>query len=337
MSIYNCLIKSSQVILPDNITGQMQVEKSVNSYLNDRNLDPSNQKIGAYTQRLSGLVASLNTDFGNQFWYLSEGTAKIVDAYEDPENPEVHPLDLPDQVWDKPSQLNGSTVTAVYAYFYWDGSDFSMGYQEAAPIADDLADKLFLCAIISANGTTIDEVRPISLADEPYTKFLLDYGAVNVDNVYPQPIPLTMRLSFPGGRFKFAGRNAYNNPKQPHTLTYDAIALISYDLCDPDGNVLSQETDLNFNRYWDGSQIVQLSDPNFASAQFLYLFPSGAFAVVLGTNEYAGLNLAADGWTSREKDRLPVKFRNNSYFLGAIAGIGTATDIADHLKVIINN
>ena len=338
MSKNNCLIKSSQVFLPNNIADNIEIESNESGYLNNRNLDNRlDEKIDSYTQKLSGLKASLETSLGNQQWFLSGGIGKIVNAYTDPNNPEVHLFKKIDRVWNKPVKLNGTTVTSVYAYFYWNGADVVMGYQEAAPIADDLADKLFLCAIISANGTTIDEVHSLSLADEPYTKYLLDYGAVNVDNVYPEAIANTMRLSFPGGRFKFAGRNANNNiPGFPHTLTYTAIAEITYSLCDPDGNVLSTETDFNFNRYWNGSQVALLSNPSYASTQFLYLFPSGTIAVVLGTNEYTSLDLAASQWMTWESQRMPAKFRNNTYFLGAIAGVGNATNIADTTNALIS-
>ncbi len=284
------------------------------------------------TRRFTGLVPAINTDTTK--WQVGIGTGQIVDAYTDPRSPVIRTVsNTVLQVYSKPALLNG-VQTILYAYYFWTGSAIAIGYQANAPVADDLVDKLFVAAIISTNGTNISEVRPISLADEPDTKNLLNYGAVNVDNIYPQPISNTMRLGFGGGRFKFAGRNAYTNPKLPHTISFNAIAQITYTLCDPNGNVLGTETNFNFNRFWNGTAVVPLANTSYASTQFLYLYPSGVFAVVLGINEYTSLALAADQWSTWETKRQPPNFRNNSYFLGAIAGLGSATNIANTSEVL---
>ncbi len=290
-----------------------------------------------YTQRLTGLLPSFTA--GQNTWSLAAGTGRIVDNYTNPDVPVIRAFTRTTVTGiARPALLNGTTVTSVYVYLFWTGTIVDIGYQQAAPVSDDLVDKLFICAILATSPTVLLEVRPISLPDEPSTKSLLDHGAVNVDNVYPLPIANTMRLSFPGGRFKFAGRNAYTNPKLPHTLTFASVAQLTYTFCDPNGNILSTgQTDFNFNRVWNGTAVVALTSTANFVAQFIYLYPNGAFTVVVGTNEYTSQNLIISQWQTRERLRQPASFKNNARYLGALLGIGSANNINDTTQVIIHN
>ena len=300
---------------------------------NDANFDEVSY---TYTQRISGLFSEILPQDRSKF-KVNPGSGVLVDNKTNPEKPVIHKIEFKEsQIFDFPELLKGEQ-TSVYAYLYWDKEAIALGYQKPAPISDDLIDKLFVCAVLAQGDDEIDSLSEISLADEPETKQLLDLGAINLEGASFTPIPDTMSLSFSGGRFKFAGRNAYTNPKLPHTLTYEAKNPASIFFCDAYGRVISSGTEFNFNQLFDldTAEVRPLLDPNYASTQFLYLFPSGAIASVLGVNEYTSLDLAADRWSTWETLRRPNNFRNNSYFLGAIAGVGSATDIGNTKQVLI--
>lgn len=293
-------------------------------------LNGVDQRQPRYTQKITGLLATKTTD---TTWSVSLGTGQIVDARTNPLIPVIRKINyLSNQSYPIPTQLNGTTVTSVYAYYFWNGTAIAIGYQTTAPIADELIDKLFLCAIISANGTIIDSVRPLHLPDEPATKALLNFGAVNVNNIFPQPIANTMRLSIAEQKLKFAGRWHHETPKTPNSKVFPAVTEISYLLCRPNGTIISNtpETNFNFNRYWSNNQLTTPSNSAYYTVQFLFRYPNGVFLSVLGVNEYVNLELAANYWRNIEPGRNPLILKNNAIFLCAIVGKASATNIANN-------
>ena len=298
-----------------------------------------------HTTRIFGLVPALNTDTTK--WEIGIGEGQIVDAATNPATPVVRKVERTSVlVVNKPTQLNG-VVTSVYAYYYWTGTAIALNYQTTAPVADDLIDKLFLCSIISLNGINISEVRPINLPDEPLTKSLLNRGlGINLDNVFPTPIASTARLAIAAQKVIFAGRWHHLTPKTPHTATLAAVSPIQYYLVNPTTGEpfapLTLQTDFNFNRVWNGTALVALSNPSNFSVQFIYRYPNGAFLVVPGINEYTSLQFASTLWHGVETLRFPSSLKSNCIYIGAIAGRGNLTNIASNnpttgQALLINN
>lgn len=153
---------------------------------------------------------------------------------------------------------------------------------------------------------------------------LIESGAINLQSVFPAPIPASMTLSWAGGQFKFANRGVQN------LVILSAIATISYSLYNPDGGSISSgNTSFNFNRYWSGSAIATPSNANFATIQFLYLKYDGTFHLVLGQYDYSALSWAVSAGENAESKRLPNVLNNSDYlYLCAIAGKANATDIS---------
>ncbi len=301
--------------------------------------------VPSYTCRLSGLLPSVATNTTQ--WQIGIGEGQIVDGLSDISNPTVRKVSRTTVLTaNKPTQLNG-TVTSVYAYYFWNGTAIALGYQTTAPVADDLIDKLFLCSIISLNGTNIAEVRPINLPDEPLTKSLLNKGlGINIDNVFPTPLANTARLSIAAQKVMFAGRWHHVTPKTPHTTTLAAVNPIQYYLVNPTTGEpfapLTLQTDFNFNRVWNGTALVNLSNANNFSVQFIYRYPNGVFLVVPGINEYTSLQFAATLWHGVETLRFPSSLKSNCLYIGAIAGRGNLTNIANNnptsgQALLINN
>lgn len=261
-------------------------------------------------------------------WQISPGSGQIADSYTNPLNPVVFKIQLGGtEIYDIPPELNG-TVTNVFAYLFNDNGSYAIAYQLTYPLVDELVDKLFLCEIVSGDGVNIDEVRSLFLPDEPYTKQKIENGVVNLDNVYLQPIAGAMQLSFASGRFKYAGRNAVNNPKLPHTLNLSAIAQITYSLADPDGNILLiGETDFDLGRVWDGTVIVTTSADQRATVQMIYQLFNGEYVVTIGAIEYNDINLALREWRN---DRLPTPIAlRDSYLCGILIARRDASDLTN--------
>lgn len=285
-----------------------------------------------YTKRFYGLEPQVDPE-NSQQWQVAPGAGQVLDQEGNTrfiyiEQPLILPI---------PSQLDGNSVTNVYGYFYWDGSAIAVAYQEQAPTSKDIKFKLFLGAIISSDGLTINSLRPISLADEPETQELLDRGAINLDGAVVSPIPGTLNFSFSGGDFKFAGRNAYSDINNPHLINLPAQSPINFVFCDDQGVVINSAEDFDFSRYMENGQVITTSLNSIATIHYLYLFPSGAIAAVLGTNHYEDLTAFKSESNFWENHRIPPKFKNNTYFLGAIAGLVGAVDSSDRDSVLILN
>lgn len=330
--IYNNTVPlSTRDYLPDNMSSQGTAD-----LLNQVFIEPgfganwqntSKNSDRPYTQILDRLSPSIVSGDATK-WQISAGSGQIADSLTSPLNPVIFEILLGEtEVYDIPTELNG-TVQSVFAYLFNDNGSYAIAYQSTYPLADELIDRLFLCEIISADGINIDEVRPISLPDEPYTKQLLENGVVNLDDIYLQTIAGTMRLSFAGGRFKYAGRNAGNNLKLPHTLTLNAIAQITYDFADPDGNILiAGETDFDLGRVWNGTTVISTSTNQRATVQQIYQLFDGSYIVLVGVVEYNNLNLALQSWRN---DQLPTPSKlKNSYLCGVLIGRSDATNITN--------
>lgn len=155
---------------------------------------------------------------------------------------------------------------------------------------------------------------------------LTENGAINLQSVFPAPIPASMTLAWTGGQFKFANRGVQN------LVILSAIATISYSLYDPDGGLISSgNTNFDFNRYWSNNAITTPSNANFATMQFLYLKYDNTFHLVLGQYEYSSLSWAVSAGENAESKRLPNILNTSDYlYLYAIAGKANATDISQN-------
>lgn len=283
----------------------------------------------SYTKRYSGLEPRIDPE-NNQQWQCTAGAGQVLD--EDGVVRFIYFDTL--QTFPIPSLLNGQEITNVYVYLYWNGTAVAVGFQEAAPISRSIKNKLFIGVIISSDGIIIDSVRPISLADDLETRDLLERGAINLDDAVIAPIPGTLRFSFSGGQFKFAGRNAYNDPLNPHLIDLSAQSEVNFIFCDPQGNVLDSTEDFNFSRYWDNDAVATATSDT-ATLYYLYLFPSGAIAAVLGENNYQDFVTLKYQANYQENHTIPPKFKNNTYFYGAIAGVVGVKDVGDRKFVSV--
>ena len=288
-----------------------------------------------YTQRLSGLLPKIKPGDATKF-IVEAGWGMIADSRTSPSKPEYQIFRLVETEYDIPTELDG-TETSVYASLENVGGSLALKIQPNAFVADELIDRITLGAILSSNGTTIDNISLISLPDEPEAKSLLDYGAINVTQSFPQPKVNTNQLSFPASTFKFAGRNGFADPKRPHTLSYVAEATLNHVQVQPSGATIGSFDQFVFGQYFNlaTNQLVPVSDPSYWTMLFLYRFPSGAFATVIGTEEYETRELVFGQWRSLETARVPENFKNASKFIAAIAGVGTPTDISDRNQALI--
>ena len=177
------------------------------------------------------------------------------------------------------------------------------------PSFTDLATGVCLGVIIISSGA-IAQAQKILIENNPFnnSQLLLYHGGIVNRGLRLSPKSGTRSFSIPTGELEVVGSNYFIDSADPHKYTVPFQDVVSYDLCAPDGTVITADaTELDFSQIWDGTALQSVTGNNASVVHFYYCpYRSGNKVVgIIGAIDYSSITVARRDWRDLEEHIAP--------------------------------